>query len=83
MIPLFAYSFVLIFGVFGLIHCRRDTLTQAFLLLLVLNTVINGIFMTSVRYRLITDFVLIIYTAVFLQYIYSKYQNTLSNNTES
>ena len=57
------YVPVLLLGLYGLVVSRKNLFVQSLLLLLVLNTLANGIVAVSVRYRAVTDFVLILMAA--------------------
>ena len=63
MIAAIPYLFFLIAGIFGMAKERKFLSFQFLVVLMVLNTVFNGIFAISVRYRLITDFAFIIMAA--------------------
>jgi 4-amino-4-deoxy-L-arabinose transferase-like glycosyltransferase len=57
------YLFFLIAGIFGMVKERKFLFFQFFVVLMVLNTVFNGIIAISIRYRLVTDFAFIIMAA--------------------
>ncbi len=57
------YLFFLIAGGFGFVKERKLLFFQFLVVLMVLNTVFNGIVAISVRYRLVTDFAFIIMAA--------------------
>jgi 4-amino-4-deoxy-L-arabinose transferase-like glycosyltransferase len=65
------YVPVLVLAIGGLFLRRKSLLVQSFLLLVVLNTLANGIVSVSVRYRLVTDFVLIVLAACFLTVLFT------------
>jgi hypothetical protein len=50
------YLLLLTLGIIGIVIERKDSLVRALVVLMVLNTLINGIFSVSVRYRVVTDF---------------------------
>ncbi len=54
----------LVLGIVGVIMKRRDTYVRALVVLMVLNTVINGIFTVSVRHRVVTDFAFLLPAAL-------------------
>ncbi len=68
-----AYVPILLLALGGFIICRKNLLVRSFLLLTVLNTLANGIVSVSVRYRLVTDFVLILMAACALTALAGRY----------
>ena len=57
------YVVLLPFGIVGLVMTRKNLFTKTLVLLLVINTLVNGIVAVSIRYRAITDFVFILTAA--------------------
>lgn len=57
------YLFFLITGIVGFVKNKKNYFTIALLMIVILNSSINGFFAVSVRYRLITDFIFILFAA--------------------
>lgn len=68
------YLFFLIIGVIGIIIKRKDFFVQSLLMAMILNTVINGVIMISVRYRVVTDFAFIMTAAYAIDTIMARYK---------
>jgi hypothetical protein len=60
LIPAFPYIILLLLGAGGMVLCRRDVFVQSLMMLMLLNTVCNGVVAVSVRYRLVADFAFIL-----------------------
>jgi hypothetical protein len=65
---------ILIFGAFGFKNNCKNFFLRCLILLIILNTLTNGIVAVSVRYRLITDFVLIIMAAYQIDVLIMRYR---------
>jgi hypothetical protein len=66
IVPAISYSFFLVFGFLGIFQLRQEFFTQSILVMLLLNTLLNAVFLVSVRYRVVIDFTLIIFSSYYL-----------------
>jgi len=56
----------LLLGAVGAMRLRRDPLIQTLFVLILLNTALNALFLVSVRFRLVTDFAVILSASAFI-----------------
>jgi 4-amino-4-deoxy-L-arabinose transferase-like glycosyltransferase len=73
IIPVIMYTFILLLSIPAILMFRKNRFVQALLLLMLFNTLLNGIFMISVRYRIITDFGLILLSSLTLMWLIDRY----------
>ena len=66
------YAMLLPFSIAGFVMSRKSRAAKAFFWLLVLNTVVNGPMNVSVRYRAVTDFVILVMAAFALNTILTR-----------
>jgi hypothetical protein len=73
IIPALMYAVILLLAIPAFIKHRKNRFVQALFLLMLFNTVLNGLFMVSVRYRIITDFGLILMSSFTIVSILDKF----------
>ncbi len=68
------YSMVLLFSFLGFYSLRKESFSYLLIAIFVLNTIANGIFAASVRYRLIFDIILIMFATYYLYSLALRYK---------
>lgn len=68
------YSVILLFSFFGFYSLRKESFSYLLIAIFVLNTIVNGIFAASVRYRLIFDIVLIMFATYYVYSLVLRYK---------
>ncbi|MFH1279807.1 MAG: glycosyltransferase family 39 protein [Candidatus Eisenbacteria bacterium] len=66
------FGLLCVFGIWGIVRERKDRFVQSLVLLMILNTVANGVAGVSYRYRVVTDFALILTASVILDGILKR-----------
>jgi 4-amino-4-deoxy-L-arabinose transferase-like glycosyltransferase len=69
------YLPLLALGVFGFVRYWNNPLVETLVILMILNTVVNGIMAVSVRYRAVTDFGFILMAAATIDSLITKYRS--------
>jgi len=68
------YSMILLFSFLGFYSLRKESFSYLLIAIFVLNTIANGIFAASVRYRLIFDIILIMFATYYLYSLVLRYK---------
>lgn len=72
------YSVILLLSFLGIYLLRKEPLTYLLMAIFVLNTIVNGMFAVSIRYRVIFDIILIMFATYYLYSLLLRYKTKIN-----